>query len=121
MDITVSANAVDQLRKIGLEEGRFLRLGVKPGGCAGTAYDAFIDSEKKPHDEIVYDQDGLKIVTEALYKHLFDGLTIDFSDDLIQPGFILKNPNAQESCGCGASFKTLDMTDPPCPTCGGCG
>ena len=106
MDITITVKAVQQLLKSGINHESFLRLGVKSGGCAGTSYDAFIDSEKKPHDEVIYDHGEVRVVTESLYKHLFDGLTVDYSDDLIQPGFILKNPNAKQSCGCGASFKT---------------
>jgi iron-sulfur cluster assembly protein len=108
MDIKVTDKAIGQLKEHGMGDGRFLRLGVKAGGCAGTSYDAFIDSEQKAHDVVVFEQDGLRVVTESLYKNMFDGLTIDFSDDLIQPGFILKNPNAKSSCGCGASFKTSD-------------
>lgn len=106
MDITVTVKAVEQLLHSGLNDKSFLRIGVKSGGCAGMSYDAYIDSEQKDHDEVVYHHGKVKIVTESLYKHLFDGLTIDYSDDLIQPGFILKNPNAQHSCGCGASFRT---------------
>jgi iron-sulfur cluster assembly protein len=110
MDIKVTDKAIGQLKDNGMDDGSFLRLGVKAGGCAGTSYDAFIDSEEKAHDVVVFEQDGLRVVTESLYKDMFDGLTIDFSDDLIQPGFVLTNPNAQSSCGCGASFKTSDAT-----------
>lgn len=106
MHITVTAKAVNQLLESGIGENSFLRLAVKPGGCAGMSYDAFIDSEQKPNDQVVYDHGILKVVTESLYAHLIDGITIDYSDDLIQPGYILTNPNASHSCGCGASFKT---------------
>ena len=108
MDIKVTDKAIGQLKNNGMDAGSFLRLGVKAGGCAGTSYDAFIDSERKDHDAVVFEQDGLLVVTDSLYKSMFEGLTIDFSDDLIQPGFILTNPNAQSSCGCGASFKSSD-------------
>ena len=110
MDIKVTDKAIGQLKDNGMADGSFLRLGVKAGGCAGTSYDAFIDSERKDHDAVVFEQDGLLVVTDSLYKSMFEGLTIDFSDDLIQPGFVLTNPNAQSSCGCGASFKTSDAT-----------
>jgi iron-sulfur cluster assembly accessory protein len=120
MQITVTDKAIKQLLANGLSEDNFLRLVIQPGGCAGMSYDAYIDSGLTNRDEVIFKQDDVCIVAEALFLQMLDGLIIDFSDDLIQPGFILKNPNAVQSCGCGASFKADDM-DPPCTTCGGCG
>jgi iron-sulfur cluster assembly protein len=119
MQITVTDKAEEQLLSSGLGQDSFLRLGVGPGGCAGMSYEAYIDEGLTNRDEVIYEQGNLRIVAETLYVHMLDGLTIDFSDDLIQSGFILKNPNAQQSCGCGASFKA-GGTD-ICTTCGGCG
>ena len=56
---------------------------------------------------------------QAMGIPMSDGtVTGTAGDDLIQPGFILKNPNAEQSCGCGSSFTTKPMDD--CSTCGGC-
>ena len=119
MQITVTDKAIEQLLANGLSEDNYLRLGVQSGGCAGMSYEAFMDTGLTDRDEVVFVQGGVRIVAETLFLSMIDGLTIDFSDDLIQPGFILKNPNAQQSCGCGASFKVDDAG--PCSTCGGCG
>ncbi len=119
MQITVTEKAIEQLLGNGLNKDNFLRLGVKPGGCAGMSYDMFIDNTRTDHDEVVFEQGSVRILAEKLYAGMLDGLIIDYSDDLIQPGFVLKNPNAEQSCGCGSSFSTEIMDD--CSTCGGCG
>lgn len=105
MSITVTEKAVEQLIGGGINRDNFLRLGVQRGGCAGLSYAAFIDDALTAQDAVIYKQDDLRIVADEEFLELIDGLNIDFSDDLIQPGFILKNPNAQHACGCGASFK----------------
>lgn len=119
MRITVTDKAIEQLLENGLDREKFLRLGVQAGGCAGMSYAAYIDDGMTSADEVIFEQGELRIVAEAQFLPMLDGLVIDFSDDLIQPGFILKNPNAEQSCGCGSSFSTKIMDD--CSTCGGCG
>ncbi len=119
MQITVTDKAIEQLLASGLNENNFLRLGVQPGGCAGMSYAAYIDDGMTNVDEVIFEQGELRIVAEAQFIPILDGLVIDFSNDLIQPGFILKNPNAEQACGCGSSFSTSGIDD--CSTCGGCG
>jgi iron-sulfur cluster assembly protein len=106
MQITVTESAARQLLDVGLDEEKFLRLGVKPGGCAGMSYDAVVDDTLNENDEVVFEQTPLRVVAHARFMPLLEGLVIYFSDDLVRPGFILKNPNVQQSCGCGSSFKT---------------
>ncbi len=120
MKITVTEKAVTQLLQSGVNGENFLRLGVQQGGCAGLSYSAFIDDAISDADAVLYEQSELRIVADREFLHLIDGLNIDFSDDLVQPGFILKNPNAQRSCGCGSSFKANE--DDEVKSCGGsCG
>jgi iron-sulfur cluster assembly protein len=115
MKITVTNRAVEQLQGSGINRVQFLRLGVQQGGCAGTSYAAFADDSLTSHDAIIYDQQDVRIVTDSEFLPLIDGLNIDFSDDLIQPGFVLKNPNAKRSCGCGSSFKANEEAEiTPC-------
>ena len=59
-------------------------------------------------DEVYYSEDKLRIVADKISSVYLDGLTIDFSNDLIEPGFRLTNSNAKGSCGCGSSFSTGD-------------
>ncbi len=119
MQITITEKAVEHLLATGLRKYNFLRLGVQPGGCAGMSYSAVFDTNLTERDEVIFKQDDLRVVADADFLTVLDGLNIDYSDDLIQPGFILTNPNAEQSCGCGASFKISAVDD--CSTCGGCG
>lgn len=119
MQITVTEKAVEQLKNSGLSKFNFLRLGVQPGGCAGMSYTALLDTNLMDGDEVIFEQGDLRIVSGSQFLPYLDGLNIDFSDDLIQPGFILTNPNAEQSCGCGSSFSMNGADD--CSTFGGCG
>jgi len=102
--IEVTEKALRELRDMELAENAFMRIGVMPGGCSGMTYSASIDTELDENDVVLYDQDGIRVVTTQESLGLLDGLTIDYSDDLIRSGFRFKNPNACGSCGCGASF-----------------
>lgn len=105
MDITISAKARAELKHLGVGTRRFMRISVIPGGCSGLTYSAGIDSALGERDQLVYDADGVRIVSDPRSAMYLDGLEIDFSDDLIQSGFRFKNPNAARTCGCGASFE----------------
>jgi iron-sulfur cluster assembly protein len=104
MHIQVSEEARENLLSR-IHEGEFVRLGVVPGGCAGMSYEARIDREIGGTDAVIYEQGRLRIVADDRSAIFLDGLKIEFSSDLIRPGFVLSNPNAKQSCGCGASFK----------------
>ena len=106
MIITVSDQAHEQLRELGVGETTFLRLGVKPGGCSGMTYDARLDDELQSMDEVVYNRDAVRIVTDSQQKDALDGLEIGYSNDLVRSGFQLSNPNHVHSCGCGGSFSS---------------
>jgi iron-sulfur cluster assembly protein len=104
MNIAVTKQARTQLLKLGLKDAGVLRLSVRPGGCAGMQYEAELADEVSEAEKLVFDEEGIRIAASQNHEMYLDGLKIDFSDDLIRPGFILSNPNAQGSCGCGSSF-----------------
>lgn len=104
MDIQVTDKALAELRGLGAGEEQFLRVSVVPGGCSGMTYTAAIDNTLKEGDEVIVEQDGLRIIADSGSLLFLDGLRIDFSDDLVQAGFRFTNPNASKSCGCGSSF-----------------
>ncbi|HPH22783.1 MAG TPA: iron-sulfur cluster assembly accessory protein [Chitinophagaceae bacterium] len=81
----------------------FLRVGVVGGGCSGLSYKLDFDNEVKPMDQ-VFEDNGLKIVTDLKSFLYLVNTELNFSDGLNGKGFYFDNPNASRSCGCGESF-----------------
>jgi iron-sulfur cluster assembly protein len=104
--IEVSEKARQKLKELGVGDGSYLKIEVISGGCAGMKYDASIVSAIEGKDELISDfEDDIDVVSDPKSSLFIDGLNIDFSDDLIQSGFILTNKGNSQSCGCGASFQ----------------
>ena len=81
----------------------FLRVGVVGGGCSGLSYKLDFDNEVKPMDQ-VFEDNGLKIVTDLKSFLYLVNTELNFSDGLNGKGFYFDNPNASRSCGCGESL-----------------
>lgn len=81
----------------------FVRVGVVGGGCSGLSYKLDFDNEAKPMDQ-VFEDNGIKIVTDLKSFLYLVNTTLDFSDGLNGKGFYFSNPNASRTCGCGESF-----------------
>lgn len=81
----------------------FLRVGVVGGGCSGLSYKLDFDNEIKAMDQVFEDK-GIKIVTDLKSFLYLVNTELDFSDGLNGKGFHFNNPNASRSCGCGDSF-----------------
>ena len=105
--VRLTAKAVEAvkrtLRQQKIESHR-LRVGLRPGGCAGFQYDLDVVGEPKAGD-VVFEQDGLGIAVDAGAVPYLAGTEIDYVDDGLQAGFAFANPNARSSCGCGESFQ----------------
>ena len=80
-----------------------LRVYVTGGGCSGVQY-GFDLGDQTAEDDTVIDNDGVSLVVDALSYQYLVGSTVDFEEGLAGARFIIKNPNAQSTCGCGASF-----------------
>lgn len=103
--ITDKAKAkVEQLKRdAGLGDDYFVRVGVVGGGCSGLSYKLDFDNEPQITDQVFEDK-GVKIVTDLKsFLYLCD-TELDFSDGLNGKGFHFVNPNASRTCGCGESF-----------------
>lgn len=99
------------------QSGKFLRLWVAGGGCGGLNYGLGIDSEMSDGDE-EFESHGVKVVVDGLSLQYVDGSTIEYSQDVLGGGFLVNNPNARGTCGCGNSFKSSDSGCSDC-SCGG--
>ena len=107
--IYVSEKAKAKVKQLMLDAGvtddpsYFLRVGVVGGGCSGLSYKLDFDNEIKPMDQ-VFEDNGVKIVTDLKSFLYLVNTELEFSDGLIGKGFYFNNPNASRSCGCGESF-----------------
>ncbi|MBM7646077.1 iron-sulfur cluster assembly protein [Scopulibacillus daqui] len=119
LNITVTDAAMHRIKEMRKEEGNeslFLRLGVKGGGCTGLTYGMGFDNELKDDDQS-FENKGLKIVIDSESAPLLRDVTIDYKQNMMGGGFIINNPNAIATCGCGQSFKTAANAGTPAKDC----
>ncbi len=99
----VTDRAFDRLAEIGAgEQGQALRVAVEGGGCSGFQYEIKLDAPAD--DDLVLKGKGQQVVVDATSLPFLAGAVIDFADELIGAHFVIENPNATSSCGCGTSF-----------------
>jgi iron-sulfur cluster assembly protein len=105
--IQVTPKAAQRIRQIVAKEGvgGGLRLAVQGGGCSGLTYQFKIEPGERPSDHI-FAFDGAKVLIDPKSLVFLDGLTLDYTESLMQSGFVIENPNAQKTCSCGTSFST---------------
>ena len=100
---TVTPRAFERLREIGAgEQGKALRVAVSGGGCSVFQYEIALDEPKG--DDIVLSGEGETVVVDPVSLPFLASAKIDFSEELIGARFVIDNPNASASCGCGTSF-----------------
>lgn len=99
----VTPRAFERLAEIGAgEEGKALRVAVEGGGCSGFQYQIELDDPAE--GDLVLEGAGQKVVVDEVSLPFLGGATIDFSEELVGSRFVIDNPNAASSCGCGVSF-----------------
>ena len=81
----------------------FVRVSVVSGGCSGFSYDLKFDNQQQDDDQ-VFENNGVKVVTDLKSFIYICNTTLDFSDGLNGKGFYFYNPNASRTCACGESF-----------------
>lgn len=100
----VTDRAFNRLAEIAemVEGPHALRVAVEGGGCSGFQYDIRLDEPAA--DDLVIEKDGQKVLIDEVSLPFLANAVIDFTDDLIGARFVIENPNATSSCGCGTSF-----------------
>ncbi len=101
-----SDSAVRKLKQLQAEEGNDdlkLRVSVYGGGCSGFQYTFSLDVEKQDTDHVVEKDGAMLLCDQMSYQYLMDS-EVDYKEDLEGAMFVVNNPNASSTCGCGASF-----------------
>jgi iron-sulfur cluster insertion protein len=100
----VTPRAFARLAEINAETGdvKALRVAVDGGGCSGFQYDITLDDPAE--DDVVLKGDGSAVVIDPVSLPFLENAVIDYTEELIGARFVIENPNATSSCGCGTSF-----------------
>jgi iron-sulfur cluster assembly accessory protein len=100
----VTDRAFARLAEINADNGtQALRIAVEGGGCSGFQYEIKLD-EAVSGDDLVLEKDGQKVLIDSVSLPFLSDAVIDFTQELIGARFVIENPNATSSCGCGTSF-----------------
>ncbi|MEJ1999217.1 MAG: iron-sulfur cluster assembly accessory protein [Maritimibacter sp.] len=102
---TVTERAFARLAEIGAGDGgQALRIAVEGGGCSGFQYEISLDDPAEG-DLVLASPDGKeRVVIDEVSLPFLTGASIDFTEELIGARFVINNPNASSTCGCGTSF-----------------
>ena len=105
-DITFTDSAAKRVATLIAEEGNpnlKLRVYITGGGCSGFQYGFTFDEQIKEGDGSVENQ-GITLLVDPMSYQYLAGATVDYLEDLQGARFIVNNPNAKTTCGCGSSF-----------------
>lgn len=104
--LKISDAALARVRELIVEEGKpalKLRVFIEGGGCSGFQY-GFSFDEQRADDDFVLDRDGVELLVDPLSMQYLEGAEVDYIEQLSGAQFVIHNPNAKTTCGCGSSF-----------------
>ena len=106
--IVFSDSAAAKVAELIIEEGNpdlKLRVFVQGGGCSGFQYGFTFDDEVNEDDTTMV-KNGVQLLIDSMSYQYLVGAEIDYKEDLEGAQFVIRNPNAESTCGCGSSFST---------------
>ena len=104
--IEITDSAMTKISDILAEENNpkvKLRTFVQGGGCSGFSYGFTLDEEQN-EDDFVVEKNGVNILVDSMSMQYLQGSVIDYKDELMGASFVINNPQAVSTCGCGSSF-----------------
>lgn len=104
--MALTGSAARKLLELRAEEGNprlMLRVYITGGGCSGFSYGFKFDEHVNEGDTVV-ERDGVSMVVDQLSIQYLAGSTVDYTEGLQGSRFVIDNPNATSTCGCGSSF-----------------
>jgi iron-sulfur cluster insertion protein len=102
----VDSTAITKIKDILAEENNpatKLRVFVQGGGCSGFQYGFTLD-ESQNDDDFEFEFDAVKVLVDSMSWQYLQGSTIKYNEDLMGASFVIDNPQATTTCGCGSSF-----------------
>jgi iron-sulfur cluster insertion protein len=108
MNITRPESATRKIQDLIMEENKpgkiHLRVYVQGGGCSGFNYGFTFDESINEDDFTIPLSSAENVLVDAMSAQYLEGATIDWKEDLSGSQFVISNPQAQTTCGCGSSF-----------------
>ena len=104
--MSLSPAALTKLKDLIAEEnnpGLMLRVFVQGGGCSGFQY-GFTFDDIKNEDDFDFSYDTVAVLVDSMSMQYLNGASIDYKEDLMGASFVINNPQATTTCGCGSSF-----------------
>ncbi|SRR6056297_85182 len=104
--LSISDSAANKVRQLIDDEGNaalMLRVYVQGGGCSGFQYGFSFDETIQDGDSVV-EKGGVKFIVDPMSAQYLEGAELDYKEDLQGAQFVVRNPNASTTCGCGSSF-----------------
>ena len=104
--LNFTAAAAAKVRELVAEEGNAalkLRVYIQGGGCSGFQY-GFEFDEQQGEDDLAIETDGVTLLVDPLSLQYLMGGEVDYTESLHGAQFVIRNPNAKSTCGCGSSF-----------------
>ena len=104
--LVFTEHAADKVKELSARQekaGAMLRVYIQGGGCSGFQY-GFALEDQENQDDMVVETEGVKLLVDPMSFQYLMGSEIDYLEDLQGARFVINNPNATTTCGCGASF-----------------
>ena len=104
--VTFTNGAINEINRLmnqpGFESDKFLRVGVRGGGCSGMSY--ILDFDTKSEKDEFFEIEGIPCIINPAHSIYLTDMEIHWEGGLNSRGFTFNNPNASTTCGCGSSF-----------------
>jgi iron-sulfur cluster insertion protein len=104
--IEITESAINRIVDLLIDENNpnvKLRTFVQGGGCSGFQY-GFTFDEEQNEDDFLITRPGMTLLVDSISMQYLSGAIIDYKEELMGSSFVVKNPHAQSTCGCGSSF-----------------
>ncbi len=104
--VNLTEGALNEIKRLmdepGFDSSKYLRIGVKGGGCSGMSYILGFDAREEKDD--LFEIQGVPFIVNPAHGIYLTGMEIHWETGLNSRGFTFTNPNASKTCGCGTSF-----------------